>query len=284
MTTTPPRIDSTISNDHKTSDRPRQPKRNPASKTLAGLPLLLGRLAIGAAALLVWQIVTHFGFVDPLVSRTPAETLGFLKVITLDGTLLPALVVTLTATLIALVLASVCGIIAGVAMGLMPRVEALVDPYVSALNALPRIALAPIFIIYFGLGQGGKVALAFTLVFFVVLVSARAGIKTVDPDILTLTTMMNISPIKLFFSVLLPSSVPSIFAALRLGLIYSLLGVISSELIASEAGLGQLISMYSGQFKLEGVYAIIIVLALVATVLNLLMSAVEHRLLHWQRA
>lgn len=239
----------------------------------------MGQIGVGVAFLALWYGVHEAGILPPVISRSPGEVFGFLWGIILDGTLWPSLYSTLEATIAAFVLASVVGIIIGIALGLFPNVETLLDPYINALNAMPRIAFAPVFIIAFGIGQGSKIALAFSIVVFVLMVNARAGVRTADRDILTMARVMDCTRSQMFFHVFLPSAVPSIFAGLRLGLIYSLLGVITSEIIASRVGLGQLIAWYSGIFQLEGVYAVVFVLAVVAALLNVLMASVERRLL-----
>ncbi|MEX4004871.1 ABC transporter permease [Paraburkholderia sp. EG285A] len=241
--------------------------------------LFVGQVLVGLVVLAVWYLTDRYHIIPKIISRSPIDVFRFLVRIAEDGTLWPALYSTLEATIAAFLLASVVGVVFGVALGLFPRVEALIDPYLNALNAMPRIAFGPVFIIAFGIGQASKVALAFSIVVFVMMVNARSGVRMVDRDIMTMARVMNCSRTQMFFKILLPSAVPSIFAGLRLGLIYSLLGVITSEIIASRVGLGQLIAWYSGIFQLEGVYAVVLVLAVVASLLNMFMSAIERRLL-----
>jgi len=243
------------------------------------LVLLAGQIGVGLLFLAIWSAVHAAGIVKPLISRSPTQVFNALWEMAVDGTLWPALYSTLEATLVAFALASVVGVVIGIGLGLFPRIEALVDPYISAFNAMPRIAFAPVFILLFGIGQGAKIALAFSVVVFIMLVNARAGIRTVDRDILTMCRVMNVTKRDMFMKILLPSAVPSIFAGLRLGIIYSLLGVVTSEILASRVGLGQLIAFYAGTFKLEGVYAIVIVLALIASLLNVAMAWIEQRIL-----
>ena len=259
---------------------PTRPQGRPkAGAAVSRLLLLGGQVATGVILLLAWFAADRFKVFPSVISRSPGEVFGFLLEISRDGTLWPSLYSTIEATLIAFVLASVVGVVFGITLGLFPRLEALIDPYLSAMNAMPRIAFAPIFVIAFGIGQNSKIALAFSIVVFIMLVNARSGVRTVDRDILTMARVMDCTKTQLFFKILLPSAIPSIFAGLRLGLIYSLLGVITSEIIASRVGLGQLIAWYSGIFKLEGVYAIVLVLAVVASLMNVAMAALERRLL-----
>jgi len=248
------------------------------------IKLTAGQIFVGIGFVVLWEISYRIGMVKPLISRSPAQVWNFLVKIVVDGTLWPALYSTLEATVIAFVLASVTGIVIGIGLGLFPRIEALIDPYLSAVNAMPRIAFAPIFILIFGIGQPSKVALAFSVVVFILILNARAGIRTVDRDILTMATVMNITKLQMFMKILLPSAIPSIFAGLRLGVIYGLLGVVTSELIASRQGLGQLIAWYAGTFVLEGVYAVVIILALVASLMNVGMATLERKLLRSRTA
>lgn len=248
-------------------------------KVIARAKLTVGQILVGAALVAIWQFVYTLKIVKPLVARSPSQVWEFFLKIAADGTLMPALYSTLEATIVAFVLASVVGVVIGISLGLFPRFEALIDPYLSAANAMPRIAFAPVFILFLGIGQGAKIALAFSVVVFILIVNARAGIRTVDRDILTMATVMNITKPQIFTKILLPSAIPSIFAGLRLGLIYSLLGVVTSEILASRIGLGQLIALYAGTFVLEGVYAVVFVLALVASLINIFMSVLEQKLL-----
>lgn len=243
------------------------------------LKRFVGQVLVGLAILAVWQLVHMSGIVKPLISRSPAQVFNFLIDIAKSGVLWPALYATLEATLVAFVLASVVGVTCGIGLGLFPKFEALVDPYINAFNAMPRTAFAPVSILIFGINQSAKIALGFSVCVFIMLVNARAGIRTVDRDIKLMVTVMNISRVEMFWKILLPSAVPSIFAGLRLGIIYSLLAVTTSEIIASRIGLGQLISLYAGTFQLEGVYAIVIILAIVATIINSIMARLERRIL-----
>jgi NitT/TauT family transport system permease protein len=164
----------------------------------------------------------------------------------------------------------------------MPRFNRLIDPYLNAVNAMPRIALAPVLIVYFGIGQSGKVALAFSIVVFVLIINTQAGVRAVDRELVVLSRTMGMSRLQMVRKIVLPSAVPSIFAGLRLGMIYALLGVVASELIAAEIGLGQLIAGFAGSYDMASAYAVMIVLAVLGALVNYTMSTVESHLLKWQ--
>lgn len=156
------------------------------------------------------------------------------------------------------------------------------DPYLSVLNATLRIALAPLFLLWFGLGLGSKVAVGTSLSFFIVLASTVAGIRGVNQDHLILSRSLGARPFQLFCKVTLPSAVPVIFSGLRLGLIYSMLGVIGSELIAAEHGLGQTLSYLQSTFNMNGVMGVLAVLALLGMLVTRGMSLLEKKMLRWQ--
>jgi NitT/TauT family transport system permease protein len=180
----------------------------------------------------------------------------------------------------------VLGSLAAFAIGLMfvrwPAIERFADPYFNALNVMPRIALAPLFILWFGLGLGSKIAVGCSLTFFIVLSATVAGIRGVSQDHVTLCRTLGASAATTFFEVTLPGAVPVIFSGLRLGLIYALLGVVGTEIIASEKGLGQTLAYLGSTFDINGVMALLLVLALLGVGIVRFMTWLEKRLLHWQ--
>lgn len=254
-------------------------RRRPHQDTLV---VRVAQVALGIALLWLWNFGATHGWLDPVLAKTPAQSWDYFTSALESGELWSNTQATLAAVLTAWLLASAVGIVAGVALGLLPRTERVLTPFLEAANAMPRIALAPLFIVAFGINMSAKVALASTLVVFIVLASARAGVRSTDAEWLRLSAVLGASKYQIFLKVLLPVATPAIFSALRLGLIYALLGVVGSELISARNGLGQLVATYSATFQMEAVYAILIMLALIAVALNQLMGAVERRLLRWQ--
>ncbi|NCV15534.1 MAG: ABC transporter permease [Betaproteobacteria bacterium] len=163
-----------------------------------------------------------------------------------------------------------------------PRIERASEPYLTVFNAMPRIALAPLFLLWFGLGLGSKIAVGSSLSFFIVLSSAVAGMRSVSPDHLTLSRTLGATPTQIFFKLTIPTAIPTLFSGLRLGLIYSMLGVIGSELIAAEHGIGQQLSFLQSMFNMNGVMGLIGLLAAIGMLLTKAMTAIERRLLVWQ--
>jgi len=244
--------------------------------------LRLWQLLVLLTVLGLWQLVVSLQLADPIIAKSPAQVFSFLRQSSQSGQLWLNTVATMQAVFIAFGLASIVGVVIGITLGLLRGVERVMTPFFDAANAMPRIALAPVFIVWLGIGIGAKVALAFSIVVFIVVSAAQAGVRSADPEVLRMSAVFGITKPQLFYKVLLPYSVPAIFSGLRLGLVYALLGVVGSEIIASQEGLGQLISLYSGEFKLDAVYGILIVLAIIASILNMITAAAERWLLRWR--
>ncbi len=147
---------------------------------------------------------------------------------------------------------------------------------------MPRLALAPLFLLWFGLGLGSKIAVGTSLSFFIVLANTVAGIRGVSQDLIVLSRSLGATPNQIFFKVTLPSAVPVIFSGLRLALIYSMLGVVGAELIAAEHGLGQQLAYLQATFNMNGVMALLALLAVLGMVVTQGMTRLEKALLRWQ--
>ena len=247
------------------------------------LPMWLGRIIALLAFGVVWELMSRLGFINPLLIGNPTGIIVFFfKGLFVNQELVVHLLWTLAGTLAAFILGSVTGILVGLLFVAYPKVEQFIDPIFAGLNALPRIALAPLFLLWFGLGISSKIALGFSLTFFIVLSSTIAGARSVNSDHLTLARTLGASSTQVFRRITLPSAVPTVFSGLRLGLIYALLGVIAGEIIAAQHGLGQSLTFLAGTFQINGVFAVLLLLALLGTSLTWIMTAVEERLLRWR--
>lgn len=236
------------------------------------------RLIVALALIAVWTTIVELGWVDRFFVSTPKDIGAFL-ISTFTAEIFPHAVDTLLATVIAFALSAVAGIFGGLVLVEFAGVKRVIEPFLTALNSLPRIALAPIFILWFGIGVTSKVALAFSLGFFIVLTSTMAGIKNVDPALMRLSRSLGCGAWQQFQKITLPWAIPSVFGGLKLALIYSFLGVVTSEMLASKTGLGQLIMNYSGLLRMDAVLGILLVLALCSVALTTLADRIEGALL-----
>jgi NitT/TauT family transport system permease protein len=244
---------------------------------------LLGHLGGVGLALGVWEYAAQSGWLDPTFFGRPSGIARYLwRNLLTSPALLHDLAWTVAGTLCAFGLGSAAAVLVGLLFAAAPRLERVLEPYLSTLNAMPRIALAPLFILWFGLGIGSKIAVGASLTFFIVLSSTVAGIRSVNPDHATLCRTLGATPTQRFVLVTMPGAVPVVFSGLRLGLIYALLGVIAAEFIAAEHGVGQTLAYLGATFNMNGVMGVLVVLALLATAVTRGLSALERRLLHWQ--
>ena len=250
---------------------------------MLGVPMWLGRIIALLAFGAVWELTARLGLINPLFIGNPSGILAFFfKGLFVTRELVVHLLWTLAGTLAAFMLGSITGILVGLLFVAYPKVEQFIDPIFAGLNALPRIALAPLFLLWFGLGITSKIALGFSLTFFIVLSSTVAGARSVNGDHLMLADTLGASSTQIFRRITLPSAVPTVFSGLRLGLIYALLGVIAGEIIAAQHGLGQSLTFLAGTFQINGVFAVLLLLAMLGMSLTWIMTAVEARLLRWR--
>jgi NitT/TauT family transport system permease protein len=246
------------------------------------LKWLCAHIAFICMMLALGEWLTVNRWLDPTFVGQPSGVLKFLWNNITSGQLWVDMGWTMAGTLISFLLGSVAAIAVGLLFVGFPKFEKFLEPYLNAMNVMPRIALAPLFILWFGLGLGSKIALGCSLTFFIVLSSTVAGIRGVSQDHVTLCKTLGASAVSTFFQVTLPGAVPVILSGLRLGLIYSLLGVIGAEIIASEKGLGQSLAYLGSTFEVNGVMALLLVLAMIGVSVMKTMTWLEKRLLHWQ--
>lgn len=231
----------------------------------------------------IWELAASRGVLDPTFFGRPSGIVAFLwKGFAGGGKLWLELGYTLLGAAISFVLGSVCAVALGLVFAMLPAFHRAAEPYLTLLNAMPRIALAPLFLLWFGLGIGSKVAVGVSLTFFIVLSATVAGIRGVNSDHLVLSKALGATQRQVFFKVTLPSAVPVIFSGLRLGLIFALLGVVGAELIAAEHGLGQTLAYLQSTFYMDGVMGILFLLAFLGLAVTTLMNRIERALLSWQ--
>ena len=192
------------------------------------------------------------------------------------------LLVTLTETVLAFVIGTSLGLGAGLWLALSPLAAAIFDPYIKAANSMPRVILAPIFAMWFGLGIWSKVALAVTLVFFIVFFNVYQGVKEVSPVVLANARMLGANSRQLLRQVYLPSATSWVFSSLHTSVGLAFVGAIVGEYLGSARGVGYLILQAEGTFDINTVFAGILVLTAFALVLDTAVGLLEKRLMKWQ--
>jgi NitT/TauT family transport system permease protein len=190
--------------------------------------------------------------------------------------------VTLLETVLAFGIGTVLGLAMGLWLALAPTASAILDPYIKALNSMPRVILAPIFALWFGLGIWSKVALAVTLVFFIVFFNVYQGVREVSPVVLANARMLGANRKQLLRTVYLPSATSWVFSSLHTSVGLAFVGAVVGEYLGSARGVGYLILQAEGTFDVNTVFAGIIVLTACALVLDGLVGRIERRLMKWQ--
>ncbi|MFF0814968.1 ABC transporter permease [Rhodococcus sp. NPDC003318] len=251
----------------------------PSGRTVT---VLATQIVIIVAFLVLWEIGANKGWVNPLFVSQPSAVWDALTDYITSAQMRSSLAATLTAVVQSFVIGSISGIFVGCLIGTNEFLDRVFSPFLVPLNAVPRIALAPLFVAWFGLTGTSKVVMGVSIVFFLLVENSRSAVKGVDRDQMTMAKVVGLNKRQLMTKVILPSAVPTIFAGLRLAITYAILGVIASEMIAAKNGLGQDIVRYSSEFQINYVFAVLIVLAAIATFASVGSSKLERRLLRWQ--
>ena len=240
-----------------------------------------------------WHLLTTPGLVPPLLFENDRQAAFFfgepLKIFArifawffTNADIYPHLWVTLLETALAFALGTALGLGMGLWLALSPLAAAIADPYIKALNSMPRVILAPIFSVWFGLGIASKVALGVTLVFFIVFFNVYQGVKEVSPVVLANARMLGASQRQLLRHVYLPSATAWVFSSLHTSVGLAFVGAVVGEYLGSSRGVGYLILQAEGAFDINTVMAGILVLTAFALLLDASVSRVERRLMKWQ--
>ncbi|MBI3707598.1 MAG: ABC transporter permease [Proteobacteria bacterium] len=240
------------------------------------------QIAVFVVSVGAWEALVAYDFLDPFFYSQPSAIGKQVWRWVSTGFIWPHLAVTLLEAMLAFVIGAASGIVAGLAFARIDLLAAVFDPYIRIFNALPRVILAPIFILWFGLGIGSKVALGVTLVFFVVFFNTFQGIREVDPVVLNNARMLQASDRQLLRYVYLPSAVAWIFSSLHTSIGFALVGAVVGEYIGSARGIGYVVSQAQGLFDSAGVFAGLIMTAAVVLLIDLAINRLERYLLRWR--
>ena len=242
----------------------------------------VGRLVVLVAVIALWEILVRAAVLSESDVSRPALIWDFLVEQVPTSMWWLDTWTTVQEVLIGIGLGGGAGVIVGALLGLSPFLSDVLDPYIAMINSLPRIALYPLMLTWFGLGIGSKIALVIGIVFFIMLVNTRAGMIAADADVVTSAVVLGASRRQRILRVDIPSAVPSIFGGVRLSISYGLLAAVTGEMLAGYQGLGQKVSLYSSNFDIAGVMGILLFLAVLATLLNTATGRLEAWLLRWR--
>ena len=239
------------------------------------------RVGFVAAVLGAWQLVAAEGWVNKNITSYPSAIFVALWKLIQEGVIWQNLGSTVLATVVGFAIGSVLGIIVAIVFVLVPVIEQALRPLLTGMNSAPRIALAPLFVVWFGLGAEAKIALSVTVVFFIVLANTFVGLTHAERSILLVARSLGYNRLATLWKFVVPGATPVIAAGLQLGLVFSLLGVVASEFIGGTEGMGVLLSYDANTYIMDDFFATLLILIIAAVAISQLMSLVERWLLRW---
>jgi NitT/TauT family transport system permease protein len=251
--------------------------------------LIIGlRVAVLAVALGGWEVAARLKWIDPFFYSMPSmiwdQIVEWVRDGTSQGSLWRQVAVTLEETVLGFLIGSVAGVFCGILLGRNKLLSDIFSLYIQIANSIPRVVLGSVFVIALGLGMASKVALAVVMVFFVVFGNAFQGVREADKYLIANAQILGASPRQLTTAVVIPSAMSWILASLHTSFGFALVGAVVGEFLGAKEGIGLLISTAQGAFNASGVFAAMIVLAVVALLADFLLTSLEKRLLKWRPA
>lgn len=276
---------TTVSAPSVSANRAPNPRaRKKASAAHNGNQWIVQALRLLTLVLLIgsWEVLSRTGVINPLYFGKPSEIVPLLAQ-GIAGDFWADAWVTFYEAMGGFVIGSVLGVLAGLVLTQSKILHDVAGPFIVAFNSMPRIALAPLFIIWFGLGSASRIALGVSLVFFVVLINTLAGAKSADREHLLLARVLGEGRLSTFRKFVLPAAMPSIFAGLQLGLVYAFLAAVVGEMLSGSQGLGGALSLATNTFETDLFFAQLFFLVLLTLAMSQVLKAIEARLLRWKR-
>ena len=232
--------------------------------------------------LIFWELSVAFGWANPLFTSAPSRIIAAGYEMFRDGSIWPDLAVSAQEFVLGYGLAVIIGVPLGILMGWYSRLNAVLDPFVNALYATPRIALMPLIIIWFGIDLSAKIAIIFLSTVFPILVNTMTGVRTMERDFVKVARSFGASDGQLFWTVALPSSVPNLLTGLRLGLGHALIGIVVGEMYGASAGIGFMMQTAGATFQTDKVMVGIVIIAAAGMGLTHVLRMIERKFDVWR--
>jgi NitT/TauT family transport system permease protein len=257
------------------------PADEPGPRTFRRRAVSFGLKLLYVAGLLVgWELIVHFAEIRRYLLPPPSAVAA--KVVESFGILMEHAWITTSEALAGLALAGITGILLAVLIVLSPAVRGVAMPTLVAFNAIPKVAFAPLLIIWIGIGFESKVAMAFLIAFFPIVVNTTTGMSDVEPELLNLLRLNHASQRQMFIKIRLPHALPAMFDGFKIALPLAIIGALVGEFVAASEGLGYLIVVGGIQLNTELVFACVALIAAISVALYELLVFVEHRTLRWR--
>jgi sulfonate transport system permease protein len=258
-----------------------KPTANRTSPRPSAILINVQRLVLLAVLLAVWQGAVDFGYAQPLWVSSPLAIAKTLWSFFVDGTIYPHLLATLGNALAGLFVGSAGGVALGFLIVRFDTLGRILDPFINFIYSIPRIALAPLFVLWFGIGLLSKIVTIFVIVFFLLLVNTVTGIRQVDPHLVRAMKAMGATRWQVTRYVVLPSTMVWIIAGLKLAIPQSVIGAVIAEYVGSLRGLGYLILFAASNLDTTTVLSCVAVLGAISVIISEIVKNLEARLLRW---
>lgn len=264
--------------------------RTDAHELLAELPrgkrrdwlYRLGVLLLGLIALGIWEVLPRLGVVSEIVLPPFSEVAAALWTLIQQPFFLHHLRVTLQEIIVGFILGTLIGFTLGTALAVWPSVKRLTYSYVVAFQAVPKVVFAPLFVAWFGFGQTSKVVMAIVIAFFPVLINTMTGLMSVPAEGVRLMRSLRATRMQTFWKLSLPHALPIISAGVKAALTFAVIGAIVGEFVGASEGLGHLLELYNFQFRIDRVFAVIIVLSVIGALLYFIVEWIDRKLIFWR--
>ncbi len=241
------------------------------------------RVALIATFLSVWETIVRYFEIPSYILPAPTHVFAALWRGIQSGIYVTHIGVTLTETFLGFALGTVLAFILGTGVALSRRVEYFLYPFIVMFQAMPKVALAPLIVVWFGLGLTSKVINAALVAFFPLMVNTIVGLRSADEDRVNLLRSLAASKFQIFRMLQLPNALPYIFAGLEIAMIFALIGAIVAEFVGSERGLGMLIQSMNFNMDVAGQFSVLFILSLIGLFLNGMITWLRRRVLFWDR-
>ena len=276
-----------------TTERPKTPQRDlapvppapdvePELRRVIGDSGLLVPIAVAATLLIAWEVMSRLGVLRPVLFSSPLVIGRTLVNSFASGEMPGHLLATLTRTVAGLALGAIPGLLLGLAMGWSPALRRALDPIFAALHPIPKIAILPLLMIFLGIGEASRIAVASVAAFFPMLINTMAGVRAINPIYFEVAQNYGASRYNLFSRVVLPASLPLVFSGLRLAANVTLLVTISAEIVMADRGLGSLVWLAWETLRVELLYATLVVIASLGIALTGGLKLIRRAVVPWQ--
>lgn len=256
-------------------------------KKLRRYKVLFAQVILLGGGLLAWELLSGapddpLTLIDSYYVSQPSDVVDALVTWAERGILVSSIVETARVTLLGLFWGILGGMVVGFALGVNAMLSSILHPFISALYSIPRLALIPLFLLWFGIGMGARLAMVVVIVFFLVFYNTYSGVRDVDSEQINVLKVMGASRWQIYRKVVLQSATMWIIAGLRIAVPYALVGAVTAEMLIADAGLGFLVIRSAGQFYTQGVFAGITLMMLMSMVLSGGVTVIERRALRWK--